>query len=329
MAVFEQERHVELVAGANQLFSITNRMVSATIPAQLPHLNVFVINIVEDDDPKQDTLARVATLADLTEIPIGRDAGITAPGPDGKQFLSPVWTATYETLEEGLDAAQAFRDRVNKLITDWVSFRTNFNAPDPSPAQYTFPAADTSQKTVLIAAYTAAKQDRYQKQLAKTEADAVLARAQADYTYKQGLVSQLSSIVSAATQNATQMSTASGYFATLKAAGDTFAAANPTGVGILAFQTALTTAAQQHAEFISYIGDATALSTSINTYLANRQADVVAAQTAVNNATTDQATKVTQLTAAQALEASTLAAVLAVCPDFDKNSIPFVPDTEP
>ena len=81
MALLKQERHVELVTGANEAFVITTLMANASIPAQLPHLNVFVIAVADVDDPKQDSLARVARIADLTTLPIGRSAGIAAPGP--------------------------------------------------------------------------------------------------------------------------------------------------------------------------------------------------------------------------------------------------------
>lgn len=329
MAHFEQERHVELVAGANQLFSITNRMIDALIPTQLPHLNIFVITVNAVDDAKQDTLARIATIADLTVIPIGRDQGIAAPGPDGIQFLSSAWTQTYEDLQTALDGAQVFRDRVNKLITDWNSFDTSFNAPDPAPALYTFPTTDTSQKTQLIAAYKTAKQDRYQKQIDKTNADAALARAQSDYTYKQSLVSGLTPISSLATQVSSEMSTLSGYFSTLKAAGTTFAGNNPGGTGIAAFQAALNAAASQSAQATAYVADAASLAALISSYQTARATDVTTAATTVATATADQATKAQALTSAQATEATALAAVLAVCPDFDKHSIPFVDDTEP
>lgn len=326
---FEQERHVELVAGANEAFLITTRIVSASIPADLPHLNVFVVNVVDVDDPKQDTLARIGGIADLTTIPIGRDAGIATPGPDGMQYLSASWTSNFDSLEVGLDGAQAFRDRLNALVVAWQSFTANFNAPDPTPAVYVIPAVDTSQKTVLIAAYKTAKQDRYQKQLTKVEADAVLLRAQTDLTYKQGLVSSFATTLSGGTMNVTEMSTMSGYFTTLKAAGDTFAAENPAGVGIATFQAALNTAAVQVTQVSAFLADATALALAISSYNTARQGEVVTAQGALATVTTDQATKAQQLISAQALEATTLAAVLAVCPDFDKHSIPFVDDTEP
>jgi len=329
MIDFKQARHVEIVAGGTQSFVIENEVLSADIPADLPTLGVFVINVVDITDPKQDTLARVATVADLTTLPEGRDPGIAAPGPDGVQYLSASWIATYDTLETALSAAQAFRDRVNALGTAWASFSTDFNAPEPTPAIYEFPATDTSAKTTLILAYKTAKQDRYQKQLAKSAADTTLAAAQADQTYKQALLNAIIPIASASTVNQTEMSALAGYLSALQAAGTTFATANPSGTGLSTFQAALALAATQGGFATAYVSDAGSLATAVGTYQASRQGDVSAASTAVSTALADQSAKLQAFTAAQALEASTLAAVLAICPDFDKHSIPFVDDTEP
>ncbi len=328
MATFDQTRHVELIAGGDQAFVIENEMKAAAIPSELPHVSVFVVNVVDVFDPKQDTLARVATLADLTLVPIGRDAGIAAPGGDGIQYLSAEWTAVYSTLETALDAAQAFRDRVNKLVVDWQTFRTRFDA-SPTPAVYTFPATDTSPKTTLINAYKVAKQDRYQKQLAKNAADVTLVSAQADSTYKQSLVDGISPIASGAVTNQTEMSQVTGFFSTIQAAGTVFAGANPSGTGIATFQAALTLAASQSANAVAFVADAGTLLALTTTYQSARQGEAVTASSVVTTATIDQISKSQALIAAVALETAALAAVLVVCPDFDKHSIPFVDDTEP
>jgi len=329
MATFDQTRHVELVAGGDQAFVIENEMKAAAIPVELPHLSVFLVNVVDPFDPKQDSLARVATLADLTLVPIGRDAGIATPGADGVQFLSASWIASYSTLETGLNAAQAFRDRVNKLVVDWQTFRTQFNAPSPTSAVYTFPATDTSPRTTLINAYKVAKQDRYQKQLAKTAADTALTAAQADNTYKQGLLSTLAPVVAAVTTNQSEMTQVIGFLTSLQAAGTTFAGANPSGTGIAAFQTALTLAASQGAQAVAFSADASTLLGLVGTYQNVRQSDASTAATTITTATIDQIAKTQALSAAVAIETAALSAVLAVCPDFNKHSIPFVDDTEP
>lgn len=323
---FAQERHVELVAGANEAFVITSRVLSAALPEELPHLSVFTVTVVDVADPKKDTLARVATLADLTTIPEGRDAGIATPGPDGRQYLSASWIATYDTLETALGAAKAFRDRVNQLVLDWQAFRADFNAPDPTPAIYTFPAVDTSQKTALIAAYKTAKQLRYLRQLEKEAADASLARAQEGLAYRQGLVTTTTAIASRTTRNLTALSDVAGFLSTLRGAGAVFHAANTSGPGAAVFETSLVIAGTQGLQAIAHVADAGELSGIADDELLSRQTEAAAAQASVTASGTDLAAKTLALGLAQTQEVTTLAAVLVVCPDFEKTSIPLVDD---
>lgn len=325
MAVFEQERHVELVPGAAEAFFITNRMVSATLPNELPHLNVFVITVVDTEDPTQDVLARVANIADLSTIPIGRDPGIAAPGVNGIEYLADSSTVFYSTLETANDAAQAFRDRVNALIEGWIDFRTNFNAPDPTPAFYTMPFVDASQKEALIDAYRLAKQAGYTQLQVKTEADAVLTRAQADYTYKTSLLTGAGLLVTDTTLVKNEFTSVVTQFGVLLTASNVFAGANPAGTGIAAFLSALTIAGAQQTAMPGYLTDANTAVTDATTYSAARTNDVTASATALATAQSNQITQAQVLTAANALTAAALAALLAVCPDFDATTIPYVP----
>lgn len=333
MAVLSQERHVELVSGASEAFVVTSLMASATIPAQLPHLNVFVLTVNDVDDPKQDVLARVARIADLSLVPIGRDAGIAAPTIEGIQYLSASTTNIYDTLETANDAAVAFQDRVNALIEGWITFRTEFNAPDPSPALYTLPRVDPSQKTALINAYKAAKQDRYVKNLAKVEADAVLTRALADFTFKSSLITDLTEVVTESTTVEANMTDVVGGFTAFVPAGNTFYAAAsgtpPSAPEKADFQTALIIAGQTVVLASVYTVHTSNLTSLITTYQSARTSASTAAASAVTVAQADQLTKAQLRTSAVTLEAAALAAVLAVCPDFDKHSIAFVDDTEP
>jgi hypothetical protein len=215
---------------------------------------------------------------------------------------------------------------VNKLIQDWISFTTDFNAEDPSPASYTLPTVDPSQKDALIAVYKAAKQDRYQKQLDKTAADAALAAAQADFTYKQGLLTDVGALADGAASVHTTFVTTSSSFDTLKAAGDTFyAAASCASSGDKStFLAALNTATIEASAHTSYVADAASLAGDVDSFETDRIADRDAASTAVTTATADQVTKAQLVTSALATEATALAAVYAVCPDFDPTSIPYV-----
>lgn len=325
MAQLKQERHVELVPGAAESFVVTNELLSATIPDELPHLNPFVIAVAAVDDPTQDTLSRVANIADLSLTPIGRDAGVAAPGANGIEFLSQTSTSRYTTLETANDAATAFQDRVNALITSWIVFHTEFNAPDPTPAIYTLPRVDPSQLTALINAYAAAKQAGYTQSQVKSAADAVLTAAQGDFSYKSGLLPPLSTILTNSTKVQGDLAAVISQFGTLLSAGNVFYAANTGGPGASTFAAALALAVTQQTAMPGYNGDAGTLIASVSAYQTVRQNDLTASSTSLAAAQANQIVQAQVLIAANALTAAALAAVIAVCPDFDPTTIPYVP----
>lgn len=325
MAVFEQTRTVELVPGAAEAFVITNFMLSATIPAELPHLNIFVIAVADVSDPTQDTLARVAMISDLSLLPIGRDAGIAAPGPNGIEFLSQASTSSYSDLDTANTAATAFQDRVNALITDWVTFQSEFTAPVPMPAQYTFPSVDPSQLQALINMYAAAKQAGYTQLQVSTSATTALTAAQTDYTYKQSLLPGVATILTAATKVQGELGVVVTQFGTLLTAGNVFYAANSGGTGASTFAAALALSAAQQAAMPGYNADASTMIAGISGYQTARQTDVATSATMLASAQSNQITQAQALTSANATTASALAAVIAVCPDFDPTTIPYVP----
>lgn len=335
MAVLSQERHVELVPSASdtvpgsyQSFVVTNRMVSAGIPHELPHLNVFVMSITDRLDPFRDTLVRIANIADLTTLTIGRDPALAeadATNETDVTYLADSSVNRYDTLETGNAASKAFRDRVNALITEWISFQTVFNAPDPTPAYYTFPIVDPSQKVALISAYVAAKQAGYTQLQAKTDADAELLRVQADYTYKSSLISGVDTIVSGATLVTSTFTSTVTSFGTLLTAGNAFSGANPAGNSVGLFTAALNVATSQQSAMPSYLVTANALLTSAMVYQTARRNDLTTVTVTLNAATANQIAQTQALAAANALTAAALATVYVICPDFDPASIPFVP----
>lgn len=330
MATLEQTRRVELVSGTAQRFVVTSLMTGATIPAQLPHLGVFVMKIMTRDDPEDDTFSRVARIADLSELPLGRDAGLLSATGTGIEYLSLVVELSYPTLAEAIQVATAIKDRVNALITQWIDFKTNFDAPIITPVVYTFPETNDSQVAALIATYKAAKQDRYQKNLEKVEADAALARANSDYTYKKARLVELDAMLAKSLVVDADLSNAISFHATLLAAINAFLA-EPILVAAPALadiQDAVNTATNETSILASYTADMATLSGLISAYQGARDIETDAASTALAAAQADQIGKAQLLVTAQATEATALAAVLAVCPDFDKNSVPFVDDNE-
>jgi hypothetical protein len=343
VATFEQVRNVELVSGTAEAYVITSNMISANIPVELPHVNVFVLAIADVTDPKQDTLARVAMISDLSTLPIGRDNGIANPGPNGLEYLSSSTVNSYPDLQTANEAATALQDRVNALVVSWITYESEFSAPDPAPAYYTFPTVNPAQLQQLISVYAAAKQARYQDQLASTAAATALAAAQADLTYKQSLVTGAQTVLADAQKvqidvNAlvSQFSSGTSQAGVLYAAGLIFYNANTGGSGASTFLTSLNfygaaqaTIQTQVTASAQYINDATQLVTDAVNYANARNIDVTASSTNLAAAQSTQITAAQTVTAALATEATALVAVLAVCPDFDKTTIPYVPDTGP
>jgi len=305
-------------------------MTGAIIPGQLPHLGVFVMRIITRDDPQDDTFQRVARIADLSELPLGRDEGLDSDDGVDIDYLASIVVLNYDTLSEAKLAYVAIKDRVNALVTDWVDYMLNFDAPIISPEIFTLPDVDDSQFEVLAATYKIAKQDRYQKNLLKLEADAVLTRATADYNYKRAREVELDSMVAKGIIVDADMSAASSFHAALLSEGTTFlAAAACAAAGDKAdFQDALNTGTNETSILAAYDVDVATLTGLINGYDAARVVEVAAASAALATAQADQIAKAQAYTTAQTTETTALAAVIAVCPDFEKNSIPFVDDTE-
>lgn len=322
MAILEQERHIELVSGAQERFVITSSVTSATIPTQLPHLNVFVLVTVDPADAKDDTFARVARISDLSLIPIGRDNAVAATG----EYLAASVTLGYSTLTEAQLAATAMKDRVEKLVKDWISFAAGFNAPSPTPATYTIPTGASTQVEALIEAYKVAKQDRYLKDLAKAEADAAHTRAQTDFSYKQGLVASVGSLAASGLVTNTDLASAKAAYDVLTGAGNVYYAASVcAGAGDrTTFQAALNVAANQSTVMFGDTVDAAALYTALLAFKTSVEGTRDTANTTLTAATAARTTATQEQTDAITLETTTLAAVIAVCPDFDSTSIPYV-----
>lgn len=324
MAFLQQTRSVQLVPGAAEAFVIQNFMLSALIPTELPHLNVFVISVADPTDPTQDALARVAGIADLSLIPIGRDAGIAAPGPNGIEYLSQAATVSYSDIQTANTAATTFVDRVSALVSAWILFDSEFYAPTATPATYQLPIVDASQSQALINAYAAAKQAGYVQLQTSTAANAALTAAQADYAYKSSLLTGIATVVTSATKVQTEFGTTVTQFGVLYATGQTFYAANTGGTGAATFLAALNAAVAQQGAMPGYLTDAIAAVTAATAYQTARTNDVTASATALAGAQNTQITQAQALTAANALTAAALAAVLAVCPDFDPTTVPYV-----
>lgn len=173
-----ETRRVFFVNGV-QTFRITVQCVDK---GPMPDTHLFLMEIVDDDDPQQDVFTRIVQLADLDALNVDPDE----PGykPDrsaaiasGKSYWrADAFTKDYTDLNLAEQADKAISDRLNTLVTDFSTFDSSFQT-SPEEDKY-YPSADQTTIDALKAAYDTAY-DAYET------AQAGLATAQSDLTTAQ------------------------------------------------------------------------------------------------------------------------------------------------
>ena len=313
---------------------------------------VFVHAIVDADDPKQDTFLRVANIHDLTKITRGRDNAILA---SETTYLTLSFTVEFDDVTTAASAKEVVQIRVDSLIADWITYTTAFLVPVDFP----MPAPESTLVTAAKAAFAQAQSDSAAAEAALATANAESAEAQAEAarasdTYVAALTDSNTCTQTSATASSMKAAedafraamntfkTAEGSFQasseTFKDQAVTAEAANPnptfsgqitTYSGLLTTNAANLTnaAAALTAELQNGKSLIDLLVSNIASECATKAAAVVSTATA--KSTADAAVATTQTaqsqaqataTAAAAAEAAALAAVLAVCADFDPNA---------
>lgn len=294
----------------------------------LPYAEIFVHEIVNSLDPKQDKFLRVATVHDLTIYLRGRDNAIL----NGQTiFLASSFTLEFNDVTTATSAKEVVRTRVDSLIADWIKYSTQFIVPTDFP----LPAPEDTLVAAATNAYNSAKEARVTTeeelatanaalataQTAATNASSDLAAAMAAYNDCALTQSKMSSLITA-------YSGVSGYKTIMNALAAAAHAVPWPPSPSASFDAALAAAdAAITAETINVTPLLTSISNDINTKCAALQADITAAaaakttaDTAVATAQTEQALAQAAATAAAAAETAALAALLVVCPDFDPNA---------
>jgi hypothetical protein len=270
---------VFLDAGGVQRFKIDSS-IDSVLAGDLPVYgtspftsNVFVHKITVPADPKSDSFLRVANVADLTTLPLGREI---AAGSGQSLYLSTAFTVTYDDIATASSAKLLIQQRVDNLIADWHAYNERFLAPAVYPADYStinLPLTSGIVSTRL-AAYNTAHAEYLASKVASasTGATATVASAAA--------ISANEAAIDAV--NASQQcSTLLGQFTT----GNT---------AIIAYRGAVNamipTAQAFYAASTTYSSEVTAFSVAYNTYLASPMApgdlaDLQTAKGVLNTAT--------------------------------------------
>ena len=140
---------------------------TVTDRGDLPDFGAFVLEIIDEDDPKQDILARVATPADLAVLATSRALAVTN---EASFFRSSSVINRYENINTAIAGKDFLQERVNALVVDYQAFIDVFLS-DPAE-NLSFPAADIGILTPAISAYTEKRDERTAQDTTVTEKQA-------------------------------------------------------------------------------------------------------------------------------------------------------------
>lgn len=300
-----------------------------TLAGTLPSVYIFTRQVVQEEDPKNDVFLRVASVTDFTEYGVDREASI---GAGTFIYRAVSFVANYDNVTTATDAWNELSARINTLVQEYDVYINAFLTPvDGSTVVY--PTVDESVKAALIAAYksslvavTAAEQARDTENIA---CEAILLELQ---TKQQQLTDALADIATLSPISAASNVLSPSYTSyqsninvnnsNAKASTSTSSAtAEQKGI-ILASLDAITT------QLAAMFGSNSSLENDVRIPLAGflgtlqsraatYQADVTAKQSEYNECMVEMATLQGQVDQARAQRDADLAAIRAVCPDFN------------
>jgi hypothetical protein len=300
-----------------------------------------VFQILDPLDTTRDTFVRVGTPYDLENIPLTRVAAIAA---SQEYFLSSTLQRRYSDLNTAVQAKDAVRSRIDNCVQAWQTYSTDFSGTDTNY----HPTAEATYEQQLKDDYVDARDARVAADEAVALADAALVLAQdaaADamaisniYQTDLSFTNQSYAIYWVnyfAAENAFASSMAARFAAFkldfLAVTGFTYVSA-PGTVGGTAAQNAWLAHLQQMEIDINVRTSAAYNGSSLDpAFLAyhnlaggnytTQQGVIATANVAAAAAVTAKKEAEASLASAQAAEDAALAAVLAVCPDFDPASV--------
>lgn len=317
-------RRAITVDGVNQ-FEIT---ATCLIAGSLPDRHIFVLEITEEDDPKNDALQRVAAIQDFSTYLADRDDALD----EGfAAWRSSTVTLRYSNLTTANAAASELSSRINALVEDQDLNELEFITGSGGEL-VTYPVVDPSEKQALIDAAEAAEEaisplettrdeKRECTESLQTEIDVLEERiqeAQTDLTSVNTVLAELSPI-------STSLSSVYGTSLTAVAQVRTLNSSSSASTSEKAdIESQLV---NLDSYLITWNTQNTNLSTVISSSLAAVQSTL---QTRITTLSTQRNAKITELAkcnqelaiaqgavdAARDSRDAALAAVLEVCPDF-------------
>jgi hypothetical protein len=315
--------------------------VSVVDKGDLPDDAIFVISINDETDSKEDTFARVATIADFTEVQASRSGAVD---DDEDLYRTSTFILYYDNLETAINAQKTLKEKIDELVSDYEDYEEDFEAVvaevtvHPQVGQSTYDAA--------VTAYQDALRDTLD---AEDERDT----KEDDYNDKVAECSDTNTAATKAAEIATECATSKGYFDTLEAAfialdndGDVFLTAAQTyyqnkvvspvpDADDVAFLAAINQMIADLRTSEAVKTQAVTDKSDFATICGKRSSENTTAQTAKTTCDTELKQAKTDFDDAQAAvevakqaENAALAAVQALKPDFDPTSVEPTPADE-
>jgi uridine phosphorylase len=325
-------------------YQITTTVIDDPIEhyGELPDPFLFVYDVVEALDPKQDVFVRVGSPYDLENVVVGRAATITA---GTLRYRTNSFMVRYTDLEIAVQAKQAIKQRVDTAVMTWYTYKSAFYALLETTEH---PTTDEEYIQTLTNAYVAARDARIAAEAAAVTASTAVATALVEANAAAQMVQIYYNEVAfcqtgrvtywlgtpGVKSGVSNLSTASNtFFTEIRAAYDAHSGfvypASPPGTSdwhevheaLVDMELALGTWATAY-PFVNLLDTlfATFCSGANNGYMTavntknSKDLAVANAQTAKEKADASVAT-------AQAAEDAALAAVRAACPTFDPSTV--------
>ncbi|MGD9209342.1 MAG: hypothetical protein PVI90_01130 [Desulfobacteraceae bacterium] len=307
--------------------------IEVTAKGDLPSENIFVVEIQDPTDPKEDAFARVTNVDDLEELTTDRT---TAVDNDDTLYRVKNWTFYYDNVDTAVNAKDLLKSRIDALVTDWRTYETDFETTSETTEH---PRVDTSVYDNLIDTYElmlgAEQEAKENRDTARNEYDTAVAdAADAATTLTNAEITWDDCKTSKAWFQAfyDAMKEAGGFYQyanTFKTAAESFRITctgdHPTEEAI--FVTAYNTFTGKQSEALTAINTAISNLALFDTLCATKQSAVTTAQTNKTTADTTVATKRTAYEdaqsayeAAQSASEAALAAIRALNPNYDPTT---------
>jgi hypothetical protein len=309
-----------------------------TVKGDLLYPNIFVFQILDPLDTTRDTFVRVGTPYDLENIPLTRVAAIAA---SQEYFLSSTLQRRYSDLNTAVQAKDAVRSRIDNCVQAWQTYSTDFSGTDTNY----HPTAEATYEQQLKDDYVDARDARVAADEVVAAADIALVLAQdavddavaVSTIYRNDLTFTEQSYVIYwahyyAAENAFAVNMAA-RFAAFKIqytslSGNPYKSSSGYGDSYDTWLGQLQIMEVALTDRTNVAGDGAALESAFGNFHASigglyttQQGVIATANVTVATAVTTKKEAEASLASAQLAEDAALAAVLAVCPDFDLASV--------